>query len=221
MADKTWQRSAPKLADALPESTVELVDDMEVSDATILGDVTTVDDDADSVEFVGCRFVRARLTGLTLRRARFVDCVFDACELSGLTIEEARLNRVEFHDSRLLGLQAPDVKASDIAFVDCRLDAANFRMTTWERLELERCVLVDADFLSAKLPNARLHACDLTRAQLAKADLRGASLRDSTIDDLQGAEGLRRVTITSDQIVPLALAVFHGMSISIVDDEKR
>jgi uncharacterized protein YjbI with pentapeptide repeats len=219
--DKPWQRSTPKLAETLPETTLEVRDDLEVSDATIVGEVTTVDDDADSVEFAGCRFVRTRLTGLTLRRARFVDCVFDACELSGLTIEEARLNRVEFRDSRLLGLQAPDARGTDVAFVDCRIDAANFRMTTWERLELERCALVDADFLSAKLPNARLHACDLTRAQLAKADLRGASLRDSVVDDVQGADGLRRVTITSDQLVPLALAVFRGMSISIVDDEKR
>ena len=48
MADKAWQRSAPKLADALPESTVELVDDLEVSDATIVGEVTTVDDAIDA-----------------------------------------------------------------------------------------------------------------------------------------------------------------------------
>ncbi|MGE0795789.1 MAG: pentapeptide repeat-containing protein [Acidimicrobiia bacterium] len=65
----------------------------------------------------------------------------------------------------------------DVGFVTCRLDGANFRMSRWERVELEGCDLTDADFTGGQLPAARLVGCDLTGVQLDKAVLPGPRSR--------------------------------------------
>lgn len=129
----------------------------------------------------------------------------DAVEIIGCRIERAILTGATLRRSR---------------FVDCRLDEANFRLSAWERAEFIHCELVGAEFQSARMPAARFERCDLRRVQLAKADLRGGSLRGSDVEGLQGAEGLRQVSISPDQLVPLALALFRGMGVAIVDDES-
>jgi uncharacterized protein YjbI with pentapeptide repeats len=81
--------------------------------------------------------------------------------------------------------------------------------------------LVDADFSSAALPGARFIGCDLTGVELSKAVLTGASLQWSTLAGLRGAESLRGVTISSDQVVPAALAVLGAMGVTIDDEPRR
>jgi uncharacterized protein YjbI with pentapeptide repeats len=91
-------------------------------------------------------------------------------------------------------------------------------MTTWERAELRDCNLVESDFYSAKLPETRLHGCDLARADFSKAELAGSRMQRSNLADIRGGESLRGVTISSDQLIPAALAVFTSMKIRIDDD---
>jgi uncharacterized protein YjbI with pentapeptide repeats len=93
-------------------------------------------------------------------------------------------------------------------------------MTSWQRAEFEDCELVDADFYAASLPASRFARCDLSGVQLSKCVLTGSELHWSVLDRLQGAEALRGVTISSDQILPAALALFGAMAIT-VDDELR
>jgi hypothetical protein len=46
----------------------------------------------------------------------------------------------------------------------------------------------------------------------------GSQLQGSTLDSILGANSLRDVFISSDQIVPAALAVFGALGIAINDD---
>lgn len=91
-------------------------------------------------------------------------------------------------------------------------------MTTWQRAEFEDCELVDADFYAAVLPACRFLRCDLTGVQLAKSTLLGSRLERSIPEWLMGADALRGVTISSDEILPAASAVFGAMGITVDHD---
>ena len=56
------------------------------------------------------------------------------------------------------------------------------------------------------------------RADFSKADLTGARLQRSNLTEVRGGDALRGVTISSDQLIPAALALFAAMKIRI-DDE--
>lgn len=169
------------------------------------------------VDVIGCRLNGAILTGAEIDRLRLVDSIVDDCELSGLVLTRAALTRVEFRRCRLTGIVASGAHLTDVRFSDCKLDDANFRMTTWKRSLLDGCVMTETDFREAKLATTRFESCDLTRADFTKAALPGVSLSGSTVTDIRGADSLRGVTITSDQVVPLAIAMFATMRIRIDD----
>jgi uncharacterized protein YjbI with pentapeptide repeats len=78
--------------------------------------------------------------------------------------------------------------------------------------------LVDCDFYGAKMPGSRILRCDLSRAELSRADLAGSRLSGSNLDGVRGASGLRRIEISSDQIIPLALALFSAQRIDVRGD---
>jgi uncharacterized protein YjbI with pentapeptide repeats len=193
-----------------------LVDQADWSDLIIEGDYSL--GEAEEVEWTSCRFDHAALTGLLLPKARIIDCVFIDCELSGALFEDATLTRVEFRTCRMSGLQAPGVRGQDVGFFDCRLDGANLRMSTWERAEWERCDLHDGDLYAASAPDARLIACDLRCAEISKANLAGTRLSASNIEGIRGGESLRGVVLSSDQLIPAALAVFSALGIVVDDD---
>ena len=210
------ERRLPRLDDDLTTELSELEDEAEVTDAIFRGDFGGTE-----VHFVSlrqCRLEEVLLIGSRVIRASITDCVFTDCNLSGALLEDCRLERVEFRRCRISGIQAPRTQFTDVAFVDCKADAASFRMTTWERAEFRDCNLVESDFYSAKLPETRLHGCDLARADFSKAELAGSRMQRSNLTDIRGGESLRGVTISSDQLIPAALAVFTSMKIRIDDD---
>ena len=69
-----------------------------------------------------------------------------------------------------------------------------------------------------KLATTRFDGCDLTRADFTKAVLPGVHLAGSSLADIRGGDAFRGVVITSDQVVPLATAIFSSLGIRIDDD---
>lgn len=169
-------------------------------------------------EMASCRVERVQLTGSRLTRCTFVDCVASASDFSGVVLEDCSLRRVEFHECRLSGLQAQHSHFEDVAFFGCKIDKANFRMTEWKSAEFHDCELVEADFYESSLPGSRFQNSDLSGAQLSKADLSRSQLNGSRLEHIQGADGLRGVTIGSDQVIPVALAVFGELNIAVNDE---
>jgi uncharacterized protein YjbI with pentapeptide repeats len=209
-------RRPPHLPDHL-----EVVDEPVIEDETELVEVAIGGDlsftEASSVEIAACR-VRARFTGAHLDRARLVDSLiidsdFSCAELAGVSV-----TRVEFRGCRLSGLVADLGGFADVAFVDCRLDGANLRMTRWSRSAFAGCDLREADLSGADLGGANLVRCDLRGATVDRARLHGCRLHHSQLDGVRGGEALRGVAIASDQIVPVALALFGALGIVLDDD---
>jgi uncharacterized protein YjbI with pentapeptide repeats len=93
-------------------------------------------------------------------------------------------------------------------------------MTSGSRVRFENCDLNRLDLYAAQLPGACFFDSDLTGAELSQATLTGARLYGSTFDTLRGAEALRGTTISSAQILPVALQVLAVLEIT-VDDERE
>jgi uncharacterized protein YjbI with pentapeptide repeats len=215
---KPGERTAPRLAKVTMPANGYLADEDELTEATLSGEIVA-DDGIELVTLTGCRLEGVMLTGRRLRRWRLIDCLIVDSDLSGAVFDECSMTRVEVRDCRLSGFQGASARYADVGFVGCRMDGANFRMTRWERSGFERCDLSDADFGNSQLQGIQLLGCDLTGVDLSKCDLTGASLRGSTLERLRGAESLRGVTISSEQIVPVGLAVFGALKITIDDGD--
>ena len=212
---KQRDRALPRVVNRPTSESPELLDETEMAGLVVSGDYSNLD--VSLVDIAASRIDGAQLTGSRLLRSRLTDCVVVASDLSGVLLDECSVTRVEFHGCRLSGLQALGTTFRHVGFFGCKLVNANFRMTSWERSEFRRCDLVDADFYGATLPESDFSGCDLSGVQLSKADLGGSRLNGSTLDRLRGADALRGVTISSDQIIPAALAVFATLNIDIDD----
>jgi uncharacterized protein YjbI with pentapeptide repeats len=189
---------------------------VDLSEAVVTGDFFR----CELVEpvFRHCRLEHAQFTGSAFRFGRFIDCVITDSDLSGAVMEECFLSRVEFRNCRASGLQAPLNRFHDVGILETKIDGANFRMSSWERAEITDSDLAESDFYGARLPISRILRCDLSRADFAKADLAGSRLSGSHLDSVRGATSLRKITISTEQIIPLALALFASQRIDISDD---
>jgi uncharacterized protein YjbI with pentapeptide repeats len=194
-----------------------LEDDVEWSRLELEGDYS--EQVATRIDVSECRITAASFTSTDLPRSRIGDTVFGSCELSGAAFHGAALTRVEFRECRMRGFSLAEAQLRDVTFSNCRLDEADLRLATGERVAFERCSLAGADFYAARLTQLRLFDCDLTGMELSQADLTGARLHGSTLVNLRGARYLGGVVIDSDQVVPLALAMFGATGVT-VDDER-
>jgi uncharacterized protein YjbI with pentapeptide repeats len=209
-------RSAPRLAENLPNALSRLEGDVDVTEMVLSGDFSSCR--LTEPMFTECLFDRAAFTGATLRFARFVDCVVIDSDLSGAMFEECSLTRVEFRSCRASGLQAARGRFADVGLFASKLDGANFRMSEWQHAEITDCDLSESDFYEAKMPSSRIIGCDLSGAELSRSQLAGTHLGGSNLADIRGGESLRRVTISSDQIIPAAMAVFKAQRITVDDN---
>jgi uncharacterized protein YjbI with pentapeptide repeats len=175
---------------------------------------------SEDLEMNGCRVTGSSFSGAELVRARVTDTVFEGCDLAAAILENAVLTRVEFKDCRLSGTDLSGSRLMDVEFRECRMTDANLRMASGSRVRFENCDLARLDLYAAQLPGACFFGSDLTGAELSKATLTGARLHGSSFDTLRGAEALRGTTISSAQILPVALQVLAVLGIT-VDDERE
>jgi uncharacterized protein YjbI with pentapeptide repeats len=113
------------------------------------------------------------------------------------------------------GIVVSQSKLRHTRIVDGKLDGANFRLSHAERLSLERCSLRDADFYEATLAQVTFDHCDLRGANVTKVSPSELRLDGSDLEGVQGATALRGATVSTEQVMPLALALFADLGIRI------
>jgi len=111
------------------------------------------------------------------------------------------------------------VKAQDVRFADCKVDGANFRGSSLERCAFEDCDLAGADFYGGSFAPGALRRCRLAAVDFSKARCDGLDLRGSHIAGVKGAASLQGCVITSDQMVPLGLALLATLGARVEDRE--
>ncbi|WP_344867159.1 pentapeptide repeat-containing protein, partial [Planomonospora alba] len=151
----------------------------------------------DAVDFEGCRFTEARLSGMEMRRAGFSNVEMELCDLSNLAAATSTMRRTRVTASRLTGMSWPECVFRDAVFDACRADLAGFRFSTFKNVVFRDCTLVEADFQNADLRGTRFERCELTGAQFSNARMGGARFTDCTLLRINGVTGLRGATITS------------------------
>ncbi len=175
---------------------------------------------AEDLEVSGCRVTGSSLAGAELVRARVSDTVFERCDLAAAVFDHAVLTRVEFADCRLSGADLSGSRLVDVWFRECRQADPSMRMTSGARVRFEHSDLSGLDLYAAKLPGACFFDSNLTGAELSQATLTEARLHGSSFESLRGAGALRGTTISSAQILPVAIQVLAVLEIA-VDDERE
>ena len=167
----------------------------------------------DELRLTGADLTAARARGITIR-----DCELTGCSLANLHGREGRMLRTVVAGSRATGLDWSEGSLQDVTFRDCHLGLASFRFTRLQRVCFERCVLSEADFGEARCESVRFDGCDLTRASFERASFRASELRDCTLEELQGVEGLRGTAMPWSDIVGLAGTLASALGIRLLEE---
>lgn len=214
-------KNAPALArvpDSVDHFNVdELVDNDEWSGVLLTADFTG--QSADDFELHESIARGGRWSGVTLTRFRATDAVFEDCDLSGLVVHEGVFRRVIFTRCRMTGAVLAGASLHDVRITECTLDDANLRMLEAERVEIVDSNLAGADLYASKLTHARVEGCDLRGVEFSKLTADDVDLRGSRLEDIRGADSLRGVTISADQVVPLARSLAAALEITVIDVE--
>ena len=196
----------------------DLTDDIAWEGIAVRGDLT-------GRVIKGLDFGPGRLRGLSLvgthlERARVTNTVVERCDLNAAVLEGVVLSRVVFSDCRMSGADFSAAQLNDVVFQECRLTDANLRLCQGNRVRFEHCDLARADLYRAQFLATCVFDCNLSSSDLSQASLTGARLHGSTFEGLKGAAALRGTTVSSAQLVPVALHILSLLEID-VDDERE
>jgi uncharacterized protein YjbI with pentapeptide repeats len=210
----------PELPPSLEPATLE---DHDLEDEVLLRGVSfeidMPDRTAELVEFEGCRFPRADLSGTALAQARFVDCTFEHTNLANLHADRSAMHRVRLTACRMTGLQWGGGALRDVAFVECRADLSVFRFTGFQHVVFEDCNLTRADFQNADLTGARFLRCDLTGAQFSHAKLAGTRFRNCVLTGLGGITSFAGAILADQDLIALSYTLAAGLGIELDDGD--
>jgi uncharacterized protein YjbI with pentapeptide repeats len=155
------------------------------------------------------------LSGSRLEGASFVHCTFRSIEADVARWRGVAARRVGFGSSRMTGIQLNEAELTDVDFADTKLDLANFRFAKLERVTFRDCSLTEADFGDARLAAVRFERCRLGGASFRGASCRSTDLRGSSLEGLDGADGLAGATIDAVQLMELAPALARHIGLRI------
>ncbi|MGI8680019.1 MAG: pentapeptide repeat-containing protein [Jatrophihabitans sp.] len=172
-----------------------------------------VDGTVADAELIGSRFTGIDFTSRTLTGLRARDVVFDTCDLSGAVLDGAAFDRVVFTGCRLTGTMLTATRLRDVIIEDSTANLGNFRAAQADYLFIERTVLTESDFYTARLRDSAILDCDLTGANVTDLHPERLSLHGSTLDGLVGVTALAGSRIDADQVIPLGAALVAGLGI--------
>ncbi|MEV6631787.1 pentapeptide repeat-containing protein [Actinoplanes sp. NPDC051470] len=170
---------------------------------------------AEGVEFLQCRFRKARLAGSELDRLRMADCLVETSDLSNLRAKRSAMERVRVTGARLTGLAWNDGVVIDATFTDCKIDLANWRFTRFAAVTFETCNLSRADFGQADLRGATFVDCDLSGAQFDQARMAGCRFRHCELDGVGGITSWAGAIVHPDDLPALSRALAGALGIAI------
>jgi uncharacterized protein YjbI with pentapeptide repeats len=175
--------------------------------------------EADSVEFVQCRFRSSNFSGSVLNQSTIRDCLVQTCDWANMRSEGATWTRVELNGSRMTGLTISDSSVHDVLFEDCRLDLSAWRFTYFDAVQFSNCNLSGADFTNADLRGAHFVGCDLTRAQFHQATMDGARFRNCVLAGIGSVTAWKGAIVHHTDLMALSYALAGALGIQIDSDD--
>jgi uncharacterized protein YjbI with pentapeptide repeats len=120
----------------------------------------------------------------------------------------------------MTGIQWTRGRIADAVFSDCLLDLAAFAGTTFERVELARCRLSQADLRECLFRSVRLDGCDLTEADLTGLRIDRCELHGCTLDGVVALERLRGASMPWADVVSNAASFAGALGIRLLDEHR-
>ena len=173
--------------------------------------------EAEAVEFAGCRFRGADLSGSVLAQLTMTDCQVQTSNWANVRGDGAAVRRVTFEESRMTGFAVTNGKLGDVTFDQCRLDLSGWRFTGFDSVRFTGCKLSGADFTHADLRGARFAGCDLTGAQFHHATMDGARFRRCEVEGIAGITSWRGAVVHPDDVPALSYTLAAGLGLRIDD----
>jgi uncharacterized protein YjbI with pentapeptide repeats len=164
----------------------------------------------DEVQWGGRRRLDAsRLHELTISRwrARAIavsDSVLSQLDVVALSAPESGWRDVAVRNSRIGSVELHQANLRRVAFTGCKLGYLNLRDADLADVVFTDCLIEDLDLMRAKAKRVSLDGCRIRRLELGHTRLEDFDLRGATFTDVSGMEGLRGVTISTDQLFDLA-----------------
>lgn len=171
--------------------------------------------EAELVEFEGCRFHRADLSGTSLSQARFTDCVLDHTNLANLRADKSSMLRVRLSACRMTGLHWGGGTLRELEVADCRADLSVFRFSGFRDVVFAGCNLTRADFQNADLTGAQFLDCDLTGAQFSHANLAGTRFRNCVLAGIGGITSFAGAILADQDLISLSHTLAAGLGIRL------
>lgn len=149
------------------------------------------------------------------RGAAFSDLVLERLDVLALVAPESGWRDVVVRSSRIGSVELFEANFRRVAFTGCKLGYLNLRDADLADVAFTDCVIEDLDLMRAKAKRVSLAGCRIGRLEVANTRLEDFDLRGATFADISGLEGLRGVTISTDQLLDLApvLAARLGLKV--------
>lgn len=171
--------------------------------------------DAAGSTFLGCRFVRCVLDGLSLSRARVAECLLDDIRAVDLDLSDGTWRDSLVTGARFGAVRAPGATWDDVRLRASRANLLDFRGARLTGVVLEDCAIDELDLGGATAVGVRLRGCTVDRLILDEARLADVDLSGARIGTVHGIEGLRGATLDMGQVLELApvMAVHLGVNV--------
>lgn len=176
----------------------------------------------------GATFTEVDFSECDLRGARFQDCVFTRCRLDGSNLADvrirdtslsgtslirtglprARLDGARFDTCDLSGAVLSDSALSQVTFVRSKLSYANFSVSAWRDVVVDRCPVIEASLDGAQFRDVRICASQLDNSTFHTATVHPGTRLDIRGSAINRVAGLLRVG---------PMLVDQGQGLSIAD----
>jgi uncharacterized protein YjbI with pentapeptide repeats len=125
--------------------------------------------------------------------------------------------RVELRRCRLTGAELAEATLADVTFEECRIDLVGLRHARLERVVFRDCRMSECDLYGSSLKDVLFERCELRDATFSTCTLERVEVRGCDLAGVRGAEALRGVRMTWNDVIENAALFATTLGIEVVD----
>ena len=202
------------LPDLTPGTPDRLVGDADLHALAFHGlDVPSLDLGGASVD--GCGFAGVTAREADWRATRLRETTFERLDVPVLRAARGVWRDVHVSGARLGSVEAYEAEWHSVHFVGCKLGFVNLRNAELLDVAFTDCVIEELDLLHVTARRVRFSGTRLSRLNLQQGKLEHVDLRGAELDEIQGLDGLRGVTISPHQLDLLAPLLAQDKGIKV------
>lgn len=137
--------------------------------------------------FESCRFIGARLNGITFKDCAFLSCAFRDTVLFAVKFEDCKMTGSDFSmsDCSSMCLEGGDWSYTNLryqVFDKQKLTGIHFFGADLTGCRFQKCAMQGCTFSECTMHETSLEGSDIRGASLANTDLIGVDLKDAMLD---------------------------------------